>query len=98
VGKNLGVVLGPRGKMPKPIPPSADPAPLVENLKNSIRIRSRNSLTCHVPVGSLSMSAEDIASNINAVLKRVFSRLERGEMNIRSIFIKSTMGKARRIR
>jgi len=98
VGKNLGVVLGPRGKMPKPIPPSLDPAPMVSNLRNSVKIRSKNSLTFHVAVGTRGMSAEDIEANIKVVLTRVYSRLERGEMNIRSIYIKTTMGKAQRIR
>jgi len=98
VGKNLGVVLGPRGRMPKPIPPQADPVPLVENLRNSVRVRSKSSLTFHVPVGSREMSAADIEANIKAVIKRVNSRLERGDMNIRSIYIKTTMGKVRRIR
>lgn len=97
VGKNLGVVLGPRGKMPKPIPPSADPAPMVTNLRNSIRIRSKDSLTFHAPVGSRSMSAADIEANIKAVMKRVLARLERGDMNIRSIYLKTTMGDARKI-
>jgi len=98
IGKNLGVVLGPRGKMPKPIPPNADPKPIVENLRNSVRIRSKSSLTFHVPVGTRDMSPEDIEANIKAVLKRVVSRLERGEQNIKSIYIKTTMGKARRLR
>jgi len=98
IGKNLGVVLGPRGKMPKPIPPSIDPAPLVENLRNSVRVRSKSSLTFHVPVGTRSMSAADIEANIKAVIKRVSGKLERGDMNFRSIFLKTTMGNARRIR
>ena len=98
IGRMLGRVLGPRGKMPKPIPPNADPKPLVENLRNSVRIRSKSSLTFHVPVGTREMPPEDIEANIKAVLKRVVSRLERGEQNIKSIYIKTTMGKARRLR
>ncbi len=98
IGKNLGVVLGPRGKMPKPIPPGADPAPLVETLRNSIRVRSKDSMTFHVAVGTRTMPAADLEVNIKAILKRVMAKLERAEMNIRSIYIKTTMGKARRLR
>ncbi|MCK5773875.1 MAG: 50S ribosomal protein L1, partial [Thermoplasmata archaeon] len=39
-----------------------------------------------------SMPAEDIAANIDAVLTRVKSKLERGAMNIHSAYVKTTMG------
>jgi len=97
VGKHLGVVLGPRGKMPKPIPPSADPRPLIENLRKMVRARSKDRPTFHVPVGVRDMPPEEIAQNIEAVLSRIISKLERGEMNIRSAYVKTTMGPAVRI-
>lgn len=97
IGKKLGVVLGPRGKMPKPIPPSADPAPLVNNLKKTVRIRSKDRRTFHAPVGTREMNPEDLAENIDVIIKRLVSKLIRGKMNIQSVYIKTTMGKAVRL-
>ncbi len=97
IGKKLGVVLGPRGKMPKPIPPSADPAPLINNLRKTVRIRSKDRRTFHAPVGTKDMSVEDLAENVDVVIKRLIGKLERGRMNISSIYIKTTMGKSVRL-
>lgn len=97
IGKRLGVVLGPRGKMPRPIPPSADPAPVVNALRNTVRIRSRERRTFHAPIGTKDMSAEDIAENIDAVLKRILAKLERGKMNVHSAYVKTTMGPSVRL-
>jgi large subunit ribosomal protein L1 len=97
IGKKLGVVLGPRGKMPKPIPPSADPAPLVNNLRKTVRIRSKDRRTFHAPVGTREMSPEDLAENIDVIMKRLEGKLIRGKMNIQSVYIKTTMGKAVRL-
>lgn len=98
IGKSLGQVLGPRGKMPRPIPPGQDPAPLIANLRKTVRVRTRDKKTFHVPVGTKEMQDEDIAENISAVVKRVTSKLEKGASNIGSIYIKTTMGKAVRIK
>jgi large subunit ribosomal protein L1 len=38
------------------------------------------------------MDAQLIADNIDAILKRLESRLERGKMNIGSVFVKTSMG------
>jgi large subunit ribosomal protein L1 len=92
VGKKLGIVLGPRGKMPKPIPPGSDPRPLIERLKRTVRARSRDKPTFHVPVGTRDMDPEKIAENIEAVLKAITSKLERGSYNIGSAYVKTTMG------
>lgn len=97
IGRRLGVVLGPRGKMPKPIPPNADPKSIVESLRTTVRVRSRDKRTFHAAVGSTTMSAEQIAENIDAVVKRLSTKLARGRMNIQSIYVKTTMGKAERL-
>jgi large subunit ribosomal protein L1 len=94
IGKSLGVVLGPRGKMPRPVPPSADPKPVVEMLKKTIKVRSKDKPTFHTIVGSEDMTAEQLAENVEIVLKRVEARLEHGRMNIRSAYVKTTMGPA----
>ena len=97
IGKRLGIVLGPRGKMPKPIPPGADPKPMIDNLSKSVSIRSKDKMTFHAPVGNVEMDPEEIAENIDSVIKRVASRLERGTMNIASAYVKTTMGPAEKL-
>jgi len=97
IGKKLGVVLAPRGKMPKPVPPMADPKPIISNLKNMVRARTKKSRTFHVPVGVRDMKPDDIAENIGVVLKRVEEKLGLGKMNIGSVYVKTTMGKAVRM-
>ncbi len=97
IGKTLGVVLGPRGKMPRPVPPGADPTPQINNLRNTVKIRSKDKKVFHCVVGADAMKAEDIAENIEAVLKRVESRLEHGRMNLGAVFVKTTMGPSVRL-
>ena len=43
VGRILGPVLGPRGKMPIPVPPNADIAALIKKHRNTVIVRMRNS-------------------------------------------------------
>jgi large subunit ribosomal protein L1 len=97
VGKRLGTVLGPRGKMPKPIAPGADPAAMIDNLRKSVTVRSKDHKTFHVPVGTVNMSAEDIADNIDVVMSRVIGHLEKGKHNLDSAYIKTTMGASERL-
>ncbi len=98
IGKSLGIILGPRGKMPKPLPPGADPCPLVERLKKTVRMRSRDKRTFHVAVGTKDMEPEKIAENIEEVIKRLETKLERGLQNIDSVYVKTTMGPAVKIK
>ncbi|HJK53874.1 MAG TPA: 50S ribosomal protein L1 [Methanocorpusculum sp.] len=94
VGRWLGQRLGPRGKMPQPIPMGQDITPIVERLRNSVKIRSKDRRIRSVKIGKAAMSAEAVAENVDAVLKRVLGRLENGELNIRSVYVKTTMGPA----
>jgi large subunit ribosomal protein L1 len=97
IGRRLGVVLGPRGKMPRPIPPGADPTGLVNSMRNTVRLRTRDRRTFHAPVGTRDMSPEDIAENLETVLRRITARLERGRFNIASVYVKTSMGPAVRV-
>ena len=97
IGKRLGIVLAPRGKMPKPIPPGADPKPMIENLRKSVAVRSKDRRTFQAPVGTVDMTPEQIAENVDAILKRVIGKLEKGKMNIDSAYVKTTMGPSERL-
>jgi large subunit ribosomal protein L1 len=97
IGKRLGVVLGPRGKMPKPVAPGTDPTNLIRALQRSVRIRSKGNRTFHAAVGTRSMKPDDIAKNVDAVLARITGKLERGRSNIESVYVKTTMGPAVRL-
>lgn len=97
IGKKLGQVLGPRGKMPQPLPPGADPNPLINRLRNSVRIRTRDKLTFHAPVGTRDMSPSDIADNITEILKVVENKYDNPEQVVKSIYVKTTMGPAVRV-
>ncbi|MBN2066292.1 MAG: 50S ribosomal protein L1 [Candidatus Thermoplasmatota archaeon] len=97
IGKTLGTVLGPRGKMPKPVPPHADVTSLVKNLRNTIKLRSKSSKTFHTIAGNEEMSKDHLVENIEAIVKRLENALERGKINIGSIYIKTTMGPSERV-
>ncbi|HJM17442.1 MAG TPA: 50S ribosomal protein L1 [Candidatus Poseidoniia archaeon] len=97
IGKSLGVVLGPRGKMPRPIPPQADIERIINSLTNLVPVRSKDRPTFHVPFGNIAMTKEQLADNLETILKRVESNLDRGTENIASIWVKTTMGKAVRL-
>jgi large subunit ribosomal protein L1 len=94
IGKSLGAILGPRGKMPIPLPPGKNVGDLVSNAKNSIRIRSKDRLTFHVSIGRKDMDVKKLAENMETVLNRVEQSLEKGKHNIKSIYVTTTMGKS----
>ena len=97
IGKTLGVVLGPRGKMPRPVPPQVEIGGIVKNLRNTIKVRSKTNKTFHAIAGTEEMPSKDIADNIDTIMKRVETKLERGRMNIGSVYVKTTMGPSVRI-
>lgn len=97
IGKTLGVVLGPRGKMPRPMAPGSDPTGTITQLRNTIKVRSKDKKSFHCVIGSESMEAEQLAENLEAILKRVEPRLEHGRMNIDSLYVKTSMGPSVRV-
>ncbi len=92
IGRYLGTVLGPRGKMPTPLQPDDDVVETVNRMKNTVQLRSRDRRTFHTRVGAQDMTADEIASNIGVIVRRLEANLEKGPLNIDGIYVKTTMG------
>ena len=94
VGKTLGQLLGPRGKMPTPVPFNAPIESFLNRFKSSIRVRLKNSLSLSCKIGDVTISESDVASNAVAIINAIEKKLPNGDKNIRKIMVKTTMGKA----
>ena len=94
IGRYLGTVLGPRGKMPTPLQPDDDVVETIERMKNTVQVRSGDRRTFHTRVGAQDMEIDDIADNIDVIIRRLEADLEKGPQNIDGIYVKTTMGPA----
>ena len=97
VGRFLGPVLGPRKKMPKPVPATIKPDPVLERLSNTVKVRIKDQPVIQAIVGSQDMDEELIADNVEAVLGVLDRNLEKGRNQIKSMYIKTTMGPVTRV-
>lgn len=97
VGRFLGPVLGPRKKMPKPVPATAKAEPIMEKLKGTAKVRIKDQPVIQALVGAQDMDDELIAENIEAVLDILDRKLEKGRSQIKAMYIKTTMGPVARV-
>ena len=93
VGKVLGQLLGPRGKMPIPVPFNAPIESFLDRFRSSIRVKVKNSLSMSCKIGDESMNEADLAANAHAILNAIEKKLPSGDRNIRKIIVKTSMGK-----
>jgi len=93
VGKTLGQLLGPRGKMPTPVPFDASIEAFLQRFRSCIKVRARASLSVSAKIGDVTMEDADLAINALAVLHAIEKKLPNGEKNMKKILIKTTMGK-----
>jgi large subunit ribosomal protein L1 len=93
IGKVLGQALGPKGKIPTPVPPNSPIETMINRMRTAIRVRSRGSLGVMAKVGDSNLTEPEIADNILAVVTTVSKKLPNGDKNIRTIMVKTTMGK-----
>ena len=94
VGKKLGQLLGPRGKMPTPVPFNAPLESFLERFRTSVKIRAKGSLSMSCRIGEEGMDDADLAANASAVATAIEKTLPNGSKNIEKIMFKTTMGKA----
>ena len=93
VGRALGSFLGPRGKMPTPVPPTAPIEQIVSGHRKMVRVRMREQPVLQCRVGTESMSDDKLVENIQAVFSGIEQKLERGVKNVGEIVVKTTMSK-----
>lgn len=95
VAKHLGQYLGPRGKLPRPI--IGNLHQLIDRSRKSVRIVTKGKYlpTVHCLVGTEDMSPGDLLENAEAVYDAIRSKVSEG--NVRSIYVKLTMGKPVRV-
>jgi large subunit ribosomal protein L1 len=96
VGKILGKYLAPKGRMPKLLPPNVDPNKMAAELKQSVRLKMKDSPVIHAPIGREDMSDEQVRDNAMRVIEEVRKSLP-GKAQIRNGYIKLTMGKAAKV-
>ncbi|MDG6987882.1 MAG: 50S ribosomal protein L1 [Nitrososphaerota archaeon] len=93
VGKILGTALGPKGKIPSPVPPNSPIETMINRMRTAVRVRSRGSLGVMSKVGDSKLTEPELAENIVAVVNAVTKKLPNGDRNIRTVMVKTTMGK-----
>jgi len=92
VGKALGQMLGPRGKMPTPVPPNAPIDDVIKRQRRNARLKMKDQPVIQGKVGTEDMPDDVLVQNIQTVISRLESKLERGSKNISSVAVKTTMG------
>ena len=98
VGRIFGPALGPRGKLPVPVPPNADIASLIAKHRKTVVVKMRNQPIIQCSVGTEDMKDEELVANIQAVLRVLEGKLKRGFKNIKFAFIKTSMGEPVKIK
>ncbi len=93
VGKVLGQALGPKGKIPSPVPPNSPIEAMINRMRTAVRVRSRGSLGVMAKVGDSKLTEPELAENIMAVLNAITKKLPNGDKNVKTIMVKTTMGK-----
>jgi len=103
VAKVFGKYFGPLGKMPNPkagavVPVTANIAPLVEKLRDTVKITISKSPISQCSIGNEKMDTKDLLENASKVLKVLEDKLPSGKQNIGKVFIKTTMGASIRVK
>jgi len=102
VATSFGKVLGPEGKMPNPqlgILSNGDDKEIneiLERINKAVKFRSKES-SLKIATGKEEMKDEEIAENALMIYNSIFKVLPRKKENLKSVLIKFTMGKPKKL-
>ncbi len=101
VAKYFGKLFGPKGKMPRPPPqgfgvinPGDSIERSIERYKKIIRMKLQKFPLIQYKIGSKSMDVKKLAQNLKTSIEWIEQKLEKGKANIRSVYVKTTMGES----
>ena len=93
IAKSMGRILGPLGKMPSPLPPTADPKPTIKKLRNSVTVISTQNNAIQIALGKEDTEESVIKENYHTIMSMLKNKFPHGSQNIKTIYLKTTMGK-----
>jgi len=93
----LGPGLNKAGKFPGLLTHTESMIQKVDEVKATIKFQMKKVLCLSVAVGHVGMTSEELASNVHLSINFLVSLLKKHWQNVRSLHIKSTMGKAQRL-
>merc|ERR1712190_88630 len=93
----LGPGLNKAGKFPTLLTHQDDMLGKVNDIKATIKFQMKKVLCLNVAVGNVGMSDDQLVQNLNLAINFLVSLLKKNWQNVKSLTIKSTMGKPQRI-
>merc|ERR1712140_56182 len=93
----LGPGLNKAGKFPSLITHTDDIDAKVVDLKSTIKFQMKKVLCLNVAVGNVEMTEEELAQNVHLAMNFLVSLLKKHWQNVKSLHIKSSMGKVQRL-
>merc|ERR1712168_1495717 len=93
----LGPGLNKAGKFPSILTHQDDMLGKVNDIKATIKFQMKKVLCLNVAVGNVDMSEDQLVQNLNLSINFLVSLLKKNWQNVKSLTIKSTMGKPQRI-
>merc|ERR1711902_112968 len=93
----LGPGLNKAGKFPTMLTHSDDMEGKVNDIRSTVKFQMKKVLCLAVAVGNVDMSDDQLVSNLNLSINFLVSLLKKNWQNVKSLYIKSTMGKPQRV-
>ena len=93
----LGPGLNKAGKFPSVVSHTEPLSGKVEEIKGTIKFQMKKVLCLSVAVGHIEMSQEELVANVSLAINFLVSLLKKNWQNVRSLTVKSTMGKPQRL-
>lgn len=99
--RNIPRVVGPQlnkmGMFPTPVSHNDNLLDKVAEIKSTVKFQLKKVLCMGVAVGNVQLSPQELRANLTLTINFLVSLLKKGWQNIRSLYIKTTMGKPIRI-
>jgi len=93
----LGPGLNKAGKFPTLISHSEDIGAKIADLKSTVKFQLKKVLCLGVAIGNVKLSVDELLLNIQLTVNFLISLLKKGWQNVKSLHIKTSMGKVHRI-